>query len=274
MKNRTITKIIIVLLIVITLSSCKKIINVDLNSAAPQLVVEGTVTDQPGPYTVKLSQSVNFSDDNVFPALSGAHIILNDNAGNSETLIETSPGNYTSSTLIGTPGRAYTILITANGKNYSATSTMPLAVNIDTILVDTTSHGGFGGGGHTKKTTIDVLFHDPVRIANYYRLVEVVNGIQKNNNISIVSDNLQDGTIINRNLSANDTSLHSGDSVTVFLQSIDKNVYEYFRTLRQIVNEGGGFQPSTPGNPTTNLNNNALGYFSACAVRSKKIVIP
>ncbi|MGZ4054884.1 MAG: DUF4249 domain-containing protein [Bacteroidia bacterium] len=270
----------IALFVVVAISSCKKIINVDLNSAAPQLVVEGSVTDQPGPYLIKLSKSVNFSDDNVFPAFTGAAVTVSDNAGNSETLTETSPGNYTSASLVGTPGRAYTVSITAAGKSYSGISTMPFPVSIDTLIVDTTSHSGFGGGpggggggGGGTSIKVDVLFNDPVGVANYYRLVEVVNGAEQNK-IVITSDNLRDGTLIDRTLSFGDDILHHGDSVTVFLQSIDKNVYEYFRTLNQIVSGGGGLQASTPDNPTTNLNNKALGYFSAYAVRSKKIVIP
>ena len=261
------------LILTVVFSSCQKVINIDLNSAAPQLVVEGNISDQPGPYTVKLSQTVNFSDDNVFPAASGAQVIVSDNAGNSETLSEITPGNYTTSVLQGTAGRTYNMSITFKGKNYTATSTMPFAVKIDTITVDTSSHGGFGGGfGKTKSIKISAQFKDTAGIANYYRLVETVNGIQKNN-IYIVSDYLQDGAVISRNVSTRDTTIHSGDAVTVSLQSIDKNVYEYFRTLNLLIGPAGA-QSASPANPTSNINNGALGYFSAYAVRSKSIVIP
>jgi hypothetical protein len=39
------------------LVSCTKVINVNLNSAAPDIVIEGNVNDGPGPYQVKLSQN-------------------------------------------------------------------------------------------------------------------------------------------------------------------------------------------------------------------------
>jgi hypothetical protein len=36
--------------IAILLTSCQKVIVVDLNASAPQVVIEGNVYDQPGPY--------------------------------------------------------------------------------------------------------------------------------------------------------------------------------------------------------------------------------
>jgi hypothetical protein len=273
MKNIKAKQYFVVILIMISITySCQKVINVDLNDAAPQLVIIGTVTDQPGPYTVTLSQTVNFSDDNVFPAVSGAKVIISDNVGNTETLVETSSGNYTSSTIQGVAGRTYSISVTSNGKNYNAISTMPSAVAIDSLTIDSTSSKGGGfGKSKTGNKSVNVLFKDPLGVANYYRFVEIVNGIQKND-FFITSDKFKDGANINYNISIRDSTLYSGDSVTVILQSIDVNVYEYFRTLIQ-TSTGSGLQTSTPGNPTTNLSNNALGYFSAGSVRSKKILI-
>ena len=267
--------IILFSIVTLTVSSCTKEINIDLNSVNPQLVVEGNISDQSGPYLVKLSQTVNYNQDDTFPAVSGAIIKITDNTGNSETLTEISSGNYYTSALQGTIGRAYNISITRNGKSYSGTSLMPVPVTIDTILVDTTNSGGFRGGsrGNRKNTkTVHVKFNDPAGIANYYRFIELVNNIAKTD-IFITSDNLRDGTNIDFTLSR-DTTIHAGDSVAVLLQSIDKKVYEYFRTLDQIASGGGGFRASTPDNPTSNLTNSALGYFNAFSVKSKKTRIP
>jgi hypothetical protein len=260
----------------ILLFSCQKVINLNLNSSNPQFVVTGSISDQPGPYTVNLTQSVNFSQDNVFPPVQGATVSITDNLGNSEVLKNTSPGNYTGSVLQGTPGRTYTLSITANGKTYSGASTMPTAVDLDTLTVDSTdffgggSSGGRNGSGHY---AINTYLQDPSGAAHYYRFVEVVNGITKNN-IFILSDEYQSGKLIERTLSTGDSTVQAGDSVTIYIQSIDYPVYQYFNTLKQTIQNAGGFiQVSDPGNPTSNLNNNALGCFSAYAVRSKSIVV-
>ena len=116
--------ILIISILLIFFTSCEKVIYVDLNSVNPKLVVEGNITDQPGPYIIRLSNTVNYYDPNAFPAVKGATITVSDNAGNSEILKETSPGVYETSSLQGVSGRTYTMnIVTGDGTSYSAHST-------------------------------------------------------------------------------------------------------------------------------------------------------
>lgn len=267
-----------ILLVIVLLSSCQKVIELDLNSTDPVLVMEANIYDLQGPYTVELHKTVNFSDDNSFPPCTNAAVTIHDNEGNSELLTETFPGIYKTASLQGTAGRTYTISVTADGKNYQGVSNLPAAVAIDTLIITTStgfggSPGGGGGmGGSDSSKSISVHFTDPTGITNYYRLVEIVNGTPVNT-FSITSDLYQDGYSIKETVrEGSDIKLKTGDIVTIQLQSIDKNVYEYFRTFNET--SGGGFTSSSPANPTSNISNGALGYFSACAVTSKTIVIP
>lgn len=255
-----------ILIVLIVLPSCQKVINIDLNSASPQIVIEGNVTDQPGPYIVKLSKTVNYSETNVFPPITGASVTISDNTGNAETLTESTPGTYTTSTLQGMPGRTYTLTVTSDGKTYTATSTMPYPVNIDTLI---NRQGGFGGG----RPSWSAKFLDPSGIANYYALFMEINNVMQSD-FSTADDNLRDGDSISMRLPIPDNvNLQSGDSIKVILESIDKNIREYFRLLHQLNNQGG-IQSAPPANPATNLTGNALGYFSAHSDRKKILVIP
>ena len=275
-------KIIFLFIVIVSavFMSCTKVVNIDLNSACPNIVVDAELNDQPGPYTINLTQTVNFSDNNVFPAVTGATVVISDNAGNSETLTETGNGNYVASHLLGVSGRTYNLFINSKGKVYTAASTMPAPVALDSIIADTSSKtrgGGFGGGGTTTPVvgvSVHAVFTDPAGVTNYYRLIEYVNRVPNYNNISIISDQGQDGSIISKNLGRRDTSIHKGDTISVVLESIDANVYEYYRTLAQITKQQTGIQTTVPGNPTTNLSNNALGFFSAYAARTKYTIAP
>ncbi|MFZ1976751.1 MAG: DUF4249 domain-containing protein [Bacteroidota bacterium] len=244
--------------------SCQKVIQVDLNSSAPVIVIEGIITDQPGPYRVTLSQTVEYDQPNVFPPVSGAAVTLSDNLGNSELLTETSSGTYTSSHMQGVPGRTYTLAVLSNGTTYTAASTMPPPVTIDSL-----TEGNLSFGPNNTKD-IEVHFRDPTGIQNYYRFVEIKNGVPQKF-IFLVSDRLQDGYEITSTLFANTDTLRTGDSVSVQLQCIDENVYNYFRTLVQVLNNSS--LATSPANPPSNFNGGALGYFSAYAVRSKLIII-
>lgn len=256
--------------VVALITSCQKVVQLDLNSAAPQLVVEGSLSTQAAPYSVKLSKTVNFSDLNTFPPCTGAAVTLSDNAGNSETLVESTPGTYTAGTLQGTVGREYKLLIVSENKNYQSTSTIPSPVNIDTV-VQVTNTGGFGGNSGSK--SLRIFFTDPAGVDNYYRLIEILNH-DTVNSISITNDFGRDGHIIQMNFRRGNDGLRlkTGDSVVVQLQSIDKYVYEYFRTFNLSGGEGS-FNSSSPANPTSNVSNGALGYFSAYSVSTKTIVV-
>ena len=72
------------------LFSCTKVVNINLNSANPNIVIEGIVGDAPGPYQVNITQTVNFSDPNVFPPVTGATVKITDSTtGITDSLKET-----------------------------------------------------------------------------------------------------------------------------------------------------------------------------------------
>ena len=56
------------------------------------------------------------------------------------------------------------------------------------------------------------------------------------------------------------------------LLSLDKQTYEYYRTLQDLLFSNPIFG-STPANPENNLSNGALGYFGAYAVSLRTLII-
>src|ERR1044072_2933525 len=106
--------VILSLLTVVVMSSCTKVINVDLNSSSPQYVIEGAVTDAAGPYLVRITRSVNFSEERTYPAERTAIVTIDDN-GTTDTLHYTTNGLYQTRYLTGTPGHTYTLRIAVDG---------------------------------------------------------------------------------------------------------------------------------------------------------------
>jgi len=89
----------------------------------PLLVVDGSITTEPGPYQLKLFKSfvVNDRYENPVPEF-GATVTLYDDLGNSEVFDEVAKGEYqTSGSIRGTTGRSYYITIrTLEGKEYES----------------------------------------------------------------------------------------------------------------------------------------------------------
>jgi len=261
-------KLLIFPIILFLFYSCEKVINIDLNKANPKIVIEAELSDQSF-CKVKLTKTVNYDESNTFPPATGAIVKITDNLGNMETLTETTPGAYNGFTLQGFPGRTYTLQITSEENTYTSVSTIPAPVNIDTVLVEVIV------GPHGNEKMIQAKYTDPQSISNFYRLNLFINGTEKEI-IFIDDDRLQDGQLITYPFVPRDPSQglspNTGDTVTVYLQSIDQEVHEYFRTLNQMSGGTHGGSVST-ANPKSNIDNGALGYFNAFSVRSKTIVV-
>lgn len=246
----------------IVFSSCTKVIELDLNSKDPQIVIEGNITDLPGPYTVRITKTVNFSETNSFPPVSGATVTISDDLGNTETLIETSPGIYQTTTTQGAPGRTYYLNVSANTETYSAQCTMPSLVTLDTLLLE--PNASFGPAYY-----IIPLYQDPAGKGNRYRCLETINQTRVKESF-LYDDELSDGLVNGQPILNFSDSLSTGDTVRVELQCLAKPVFLYFYSLQQTVSGQSG----APANPVSNISNEALGYFSAHTSRTKFVVIP
>ena len=244
-------------------AGCQKVININLNSASPATVIVGNINDQPGPYTVTLSQTVNFTEPNTFPPISGAFITITDNTGIIDTLVEIRPGTYHTKKIMGVAGRTYNLTVIANRQTYTSSSTMPQAVTFDTLTV--VQQEGF------RDTNLypQAGFQDPAAVSNYYRFIETRNDTAVTR-IFVLDDQYSNGRYIAYTMRS-DTALAIGDSVKVEMQCIDQGAYQYFSTF---MNASGGQTSVTPANPISNISNNALGYFSAHTSRYKAVKVP
>ncbi len=129
----------------LTIASCQKEIQVDLNAASTQLVIEGAITDAAGPYTVRITETMAIGDDNTYPVVSGAQVIISDDACTVDTLSEGSPGVYKTRKIVGASGRTYNLAVAVRGKRYTATSTMPARVPLDSLRFDAFAAPGQSG---------------------------------------------------------------------------------------------------------------------------------
>jgi hypothetical protein len=105
-------------------TSCTEIFVPDVEKFDELLVVDGLITDAPGPYTIKLSTSSRPKQSSAFTPNTGCKVVIEDNLGNKTTLSEHSPGVYQtdSSAMRGVIGRSYKLTIsTPSGEEYAST---------------------------------------------------------------------------------------------------------------------------------------------------------
>jgi len=257
----------------LALISCEKVIDLDLNTAEPRIVIEGNITSAPGPYLVSLTTSGDYYTADGINPISGASITITDEFGHSDTLFELEAGKYLTSTMTSESNRTYTIVVNYNDVEYSGAETLPEKVLINSLAYEEMEGIGPGSGnGEEAYYTIFCSFLDPVETDNYYRFDVLVNGIQiggKRSYYYLTSDQLFNGQSVEYPIRG--VEAKPGDIVNVSLQTIGYNTYEYFRTLNDALSSAG--MGSTPYNPVTNLNNNALGYFGAYTNDTKSVIL-
>jgi hypothetical protein len=252
-------------LMMVSIFGCKKVIDVKLKNATTQIVITGEVNNKRGPYKVSISESVDFASDNNYPGVSGAFVTISGN-GITDTLSENEPGNYYTHRLEGKPGKSYSLLVSLNGKQYTATSVMPQPVHLDSIT--------FLIGTNNNIYAV-ANFQDPPNVPNYYQFTELSDGQKLSNGRgnSVFSDRLSDGRYIRAVLYDDSSDIKSGTTLTVQMNCVDKAVYNYLNELLQVSTNASGFTSPSPANPTSNITGGALGYFSANTVTAKSVEI-
>ena len=294
--------------IVLTLgmASCVTEFQPDAVTLPPTLVVEGQITDQPGPYTVRLTRTADYSLKAINLLETGAVVSIEDNQGNRETLREQAPGGVYQTRpngIQGVAGRSYKLTIqTKSGTRYESApeviTAAPLILKLYTeyrnALVPNTA---------VRKQGWDVYLDakDPETTGNYYRWewthYEAISACQKTiapsggfynglycctpcwdisrcyNCISVNSDANINGQAISRQLIMRAPYTSSAPYyLEVEQQALSRGAYEFWKSVRQLVNNTGGLFDAAPqtvrGNVRciTDPNAAVYGYFGATGV--------
>lgn len=266
------TYFIAIAILVFVTSSCTKVIDIDLKDSEPFYVIEGGVNKGELVHTITITKSILFSETNTFPTVSGATVIISDDASpsNSEVLTEIEPGKYVTSNLLGVEGRTYTLTVQIGEKIFTSSSTMPNQVNLDMIYFLDDSFGGAGG-----KVAIPIR-QDPAGVQNNYKFdVEVSrftnnSGWERDEAIQIQNDDFADGVLTQQPIFGSLGAFYANDTCRFTMTCIDKNVYKYFYSLS--LNQQGG--AATPANPISNISGGCLGYFTAQTKQVLEVIVP
>lgn len=257
-------KMIWLLFTAITFSACTEKIDLTLQDAEPVIMIEGNISDRTdAPAFVLVSQTTSYNVASYFHGLSGAIVTINDGT-QTDTLTEVSisgvsAGVYSNTSLIAQAGKVYTLTVQLNGKSYQATSQTVILVELDSLSVD--SLVTIAG-----KPSALCNFNDPVGVTNYYKTELLINGeLQPRVNIS--RDGLMDGRP-NQNLDI--SSCETGDTIDVYLESIDENIFNYFFSL----NNNASSNSPAPSNPVSNISGGCLGYFCAYTSSHQRMIYP
>lgn len=229
------------------------------------MVIEGIITDEVGPQSVIITRSAPLDSPSKFTAVTNASVKFVNNKGNDFVLSQRAPGAYYSTSFAGKFNQPYQLRVRVNGKDYLAAATMPQKVPIDSIALSVQMFGT------SAEKTIIVFYQDPPGVANFYRFVLTVNGVQIKR-IFTRNDQFNDGHLVQAYLYQDDVKLKSGDRIDIEMQCIEESIYNYWYTFSL---QSNNFATATPTNPDNNfIQGNTLGYFSVHTSEHRNIILP
>jgi hypothetical protein len=248
----TLLKFSLLLTLALSLFSCEKVIDIDLNKDQERLVIEAQFYAGDSTHQVKITRTLNFDQANAFPFVTDAVVSITDNLGATASFAHIGNGVYELTGFPGVEGRTYTLNVLASGKTYTAVSKMPTHVPILVVSVDEFVFGD-------TLQTVTPVRQDPPGESNYYKFNLWKNGTR------IQEINIQDDQFNNGGYTLQPVTFDiydEGDTLELEMLNIGKPVYQYWVQLGSNTNGSG----ATPANPISNFSNGALGYFSAQTV--------
>ena len=252
------------ILTVLLFSNCEKVVDIDVPTIEPKLIIDASfeVLFNESPVkanvVVKLKLSTDYFDDTI-PTVSDAIVFLTNTADNA--VINFSDvnlnGNFTPIiNFIPKDAIEYELTVIYKNEIYKGNATKVKSTKIDSAIQgDETLFSG-------KEIEVKVAFKDNVDNENYYLF-------NFTNNLFLpLEDRFFNGTNYNFSFFYQEEEIEVPTNVTVTMSGITKDYFTYFRILQnQSGTSGGGPFQSVPssllGNVinTSNEANFPLGYF-------------
>jgi hypothetical protein len=289
---------LVALVLGVIFSACEKTIAFRPDNSEPLVVVEAVIENDQPPMII-LSRSLNYFSQ-ITPDLLANSFIRNaditvSNGTKTHRLKEygvpvangyafyyysTDSSNLATS-FKGEFGKSYSLSIKVNEKEYTASTTIPiLAKKIDSLWwIQAPNHP------EPRKVVLMGRFVDPPGLGNYVRYFTQVDGWPFYPGLtSVFDDQLVDGSTydlqiekgVDRNKGINLEEypfFDRGDSVVIKFCNIDKDTYDFWRTMEySYSNIGNPF--AAPNKVLSNIKGGGLGYFGGYAVQYASIVIP
>ena len=269
---------------ILVFTSCDESIEGQLDNASAQIVINGWITDGPGPHRVRITRIIPFTAVERNPGVLGASVFIESLGEETPHFLKSSPdslGTYiTDSLYVGVPGRIYRLnVLLSDGLLYqSQWELMRTSGSLRGLKFEKRRSLS---GQELEDYVISGLITDPKGIRNFYRWKIWVNQeeLLTVENMILFSD--QSEPINGRSKYVDVTSyfFDLGDSVTIQQLSLSERSYNYLRLIKNQANALGNANSTSPAILTSNIFNVTnpeevvLGHFGASALEQAHAII-
>lgn len=271
------TILAIAFFLVISLWNCTERIEVNVDSSYTRLVVEGYVTTDTAAHWVRLSTTSDYFYNQPAPSVRGAIVSIDDGdqvhfLAESDTIAGM---YYTSVDFHGIPGKTYTLNIRnvdidgdGTTEDYSASSPLNPVNHLDSITLKYFNAFGFTG------YEVQLYAWDPPS-RDWYSFKLHKNGVLITDTLYellVENDEFFNGNYthgITAQFLINDKPeevVEVGDTITFEINGITEEYYNYIIEVQSQIYTQSPLFSGPPANIRTNLDNDAIGFFTAYSV--------
>jgi hypothetical protein len=237
-----------ILMAILSLSSCTDVIELDVPSEAPRLVIEASINWEKetvgNNQRIKLSKSTPYFDTNGTEPVLGASVkITNDTNGADFIFTDNSDGTYSTDSFVPILNNSYTLEVINEGETYIAQENLIAVPSILSVYQST---------DYFFQDLLEVNFEfiDPIDEVNYY-FIKFQEATDLLPTLSTLKDEFINGNLITisnerrENEDINQEPYAPGDLVDMELYGISKEYYDYMTILINQSESGGPFD-TTP----------------------------
>lgn len=271
----TYLKYLLIVFFCIGFTSCEDVINVDLETSNPKLVIDASIKWQKGTtgneQTIYLTTTGNYYSNSV-PAVSGANVSITDQNGTVFNFIELpNTGKYVCSNFVPVINRTYTLFVSYNGNSFTATDKLYAVPTITSI--QQRNDAGFTGN----QIELKYNFLDNLNEANFY-LEHYEVPFRPYPLYGVFNDEFTNGNPMFSLIFGQEIA--TGQTIKFTLHGISQRYFNYMNILIGISGGLSNGPFSTPpatvrGNivNTTNPDAYALGYFRLSEVDVRNYIV-
>ena len=271
----------------IAFNACEKIVDLEIPSEDPVLVVESQITNKKDLWKVRLSLSQPYFDQQDVEGIASATVTISGTDGSNQTLVHIDTGMFVSlDSMQCVVGETYTLTVNYNGELYEASEKLANGFPIDTIAsYNLPENNGFIEAGiYVFIQGKENEYKGDSYLWKFYKndtLQETFGSLLENDEFGMVS-------YLNQTIDVNDLlggiargiiprpfpfTVEVGDSIRIEQYNLSPQYFQFIIDLEAQLNRSGSPFDPPPANPNDNISNGGIGYFSVANVTESQLVI-
>lgn len=267
----------IVLFGIASFVGCEEVVDLDIDQAPPQLVIDGLVTSEDTTHFVRITRSADFYG-NGGEDVTDASVQVSDEIGNIYNYTHNPEGYdslngfyYSDQQYSGREYGIYNLDITIGGDSYNASDTLRPITTIDSLQIQIDQDAVDDPDSDGKIYQVLLYAKEPQETTDfYYFKFYRDNVLDASDNVFVFDDKL-----LGESLNGLPSPVHfrEGEYASVEIYSLTRVQFVYFTDLGNILNNDGGMFSPPPANPRSNISGGALGLFQVSGVSRGSILI-